>query len=188
MTIVRIVDPNKAINREKLELELRAAGIPLEGLALVDADTLRIEFMDSATSGQQTTTTDAVIAAHDSTIPLGRFSCTTTGARFVAFIPASSSRLFLPSMVRIGVAALTGFISAPTVSLGSNSPNYDNVLPATALGGAIGLTSLLALRNQALVNTFVLNSDRYLFANVTVAANATTYALHIQVEGGVFNA
>lgn len=190
MSITRFLDPGKAINKSALQVELVAAGIPAESVGANEATNpgeIRIDFLDSSTLAQRTTETDAVITAHSSTAILGKFSCTTTGARMIAYIPASSTRVFLPTLIRIGVVTTTGFVAAPTVSIGSNSPNYNNVLPATSLGGAIGLTSSLALRNQALVNTSVLNNDIYLFANVTVAANATTYVLRVVVDGDYFD-
>jgi hypothetical protein len=186
----RWLTPPGAVNKDKLYVELIGAGIPAIGVgsdASGHPGEIRIDYTDAAASTQINANTDTVVNAHDATSPLGKFSCTTTGARLIAHIPASSTRAFLPTLIRIGVVTTTGFVAAPTVSLGSNSPNYNNVLVATSLGGAIGLTSSLALRNQALVNTNVLTSDIFLYANVSVAANATTYVLRVVVDGDYFD-
>ncbi len=65
MTIQRYVTVAKSIYTRGLDAELRAAGIPLEGIGYNSTEGwVRVDFTDAATEQQQGAATDAVIAAH----------------------------------------------------------------------------------------------------------------------------
>lgn len=86
--------------------------------------------------------------------------------------------------VRYRVLVLPGVAGTgtpPTASLGTNSPNYNNVAAAVALG-SIGLTGALNMRNVMLTNTLsVIDSDLSVFCNITVAAVGYT-AFPIRID------
>lgn len=94
-------------------------------------------------------------------------------------VPAG--RRFYPTAVAVEVQSLSGFGAPPTVSMGTNSPNFDNIQPATALAG---------FNQQFLFNRLELTQTRLSIASgldvvvrVSVAANATTYILRVAAEG-----
>jgi hypothetical protein len=97
---------------------------------------------------------------------------------------------FLPHCIVIMLRAVSGFVSVPTISLGTNAPNYDNVLAASPMaaldvagecfrlpvGTQIGTTGIYRLNAPG--------SSVSLKANVTVPAVATQYVVEVIVEGG----
>lgn len=76
---------------------------------------------------------------------------------------------------------ITGWASSPTISLGSDSPNYSN------LTGAIGIASLngsgLVRNIPVLAITNVMQGPTELRIKVSVAAVATKYILRVVVTG-----
>jgi hypothetical protein len=76
MSISRWITPGKTIIKPKLDEELRAAGIPIDGVggAIERPTDIRIDFQDTATQQQQTTGTDAVVAAHPLPTPIADYA------------------------------------------------------------------------------------------------------------------
>lgn len=113
-------------------------------------------------------------------------NCLITGARPVIIIPASATRPFLPTLIRLAVAPTSlGITTPPTISIGGNSPNYDNVMASVALA-SLNLTAVNRMRNSLLgstTHTFMLVAPTTVYINVTVAANATAYNLGVKIEG-----
>ena len=96
---------------------------------------------------------------------------------------------FMPINMIVMLRAVSGFVSVPTVSIGTNAPDYNNILPASALTGldAIGEYFRLALGTQiGTTGTYrgmSPSSSVAIKANVTSAAVATTYDVEVQIVG-----
>jgi hypothetical protein len=86
--------------------------------------------------------------------------------------PDSSVRHFVV-LANIGGQTLAGVTSGPTVSLGTNSPNFDNIMAATVVPASLtGSVFVQPLNTNPLVqNGAVVN------LRVSVAANATAYII-----------
>ena len=109
---------------------LQAAGLPVEGVA---ADG-RVDFLPGATA-QQISDANAIVAAMDN-LNHGAVNAKTTGAKQIAIV-GESNKLWLPLMYRVALRAPDGVTSAARVSIGTNSPNYDNIQAAVTLTGWI---------------------------------------------------
>lgn len=176
------------ISLRKLAIELTAAGIPFVGLSNIgpgDPDNPSdlvpdaiIQYASSATS-QQRTQGNAIKAASDGTMPLGLVSCLTIGPKVIGIVGRNGSA-FLPQFWRLFIRLAQGVTQVPTISMGTNGPNYDNLLAATALTnwsvGQIQNTFLSGRQNAVLAPTPI-------YINVTVAAVATQYVIGGQFEG-----
>lgn len=178
-----------AVNIEKLEIELRAAGIPIIGVRGTGnctaappfiCDGAEIEYDPSATPGQ-ITQGQAILAAHDSTTPMGHVSCLATGPKLIGVVGDPAQRWF-PERYRIIVVQASGVTTSPTVSLGTNEPLYNNIAAATALG-SIGLSSTADMRNVAVTLTRVISNRVAVYANVTIAAVATQFVIRADFIG-----
>jgi len=65
-----------------------------------------------------------------------------------------------PIMVTVEVLTATGILVPGTFTLGTNSPNYNNILGLTSLAGGVG-------RSSYLINTAVnVNPYEYCYANI----------------------
>jgi hypothetical protein len=108
-----------------------------------------------------------------------------TGA--ILLIETESTPL-MPIFVVVYLRAVAGLTSVPTMSIGTNAPNYDNVIPAAVLAGLdvqgeyfrIPVGTALA---GGVFRGMSPSSSVKLYANVTVAAVATTYDTEVQVIG-----
>ncbi len=87
---------------------------------------------------------------------------------------------FVPTQLIAGVIGIAGFTSVPTMSLGTNSPNFNNIIAATPLTGlnALGKYAVLAIASGTAVPSLTL-----IQFNITVAAVATTYQLGFNLIG-----
>lgn len=104
------------------------------------------------------------------------------GPQKISTIPGSKG-YFAPVRHRVSVLpGTTGSGTPPTISLGTNSPNYNNIAPATALA-SIGLLTDFDMRNVFINTTVkVISSDVDVFANVSVAAiGYTSYKLRTDI-------
>lgn len=90
---------------------------------------------------------------------------------------------FYPFLIHISVDDASGIVQVPILSIGTNSPNFDNVLSATTL------TGLSALRVQSVylpnIGGAVVNYGGSVFANVTGVAIGTTLLLTVSVIGAL---
>lgn len=115
-----------AINVAKLHMELVTAGIPIDGVS-IDG---RIDYKVNATPAQ-ITQGNAILAAHDG-LQLGLVDCGTSGAKLIGLVGSNDGKTaFLPGRYTVFCRARSG--TAPTVSMGTNSPSYNNIQPATPL-------------------------------------------------------
>lgn len=176
-----------SIRLSKLAVELLAAAIPIDGISAIGAadpsnpDIVPDAYIqyDALATQPQITQGQAILAAHDGTLPLGYVRCTTAGAKVIGLV-GQNNRAFLPQFWRLFVRLAQGVTQIPTISMGTNSPNYDNLLTATALTnwstGQMQNTFLSGKQNAVLVPTGI-------YINVTVAAVATNYIVGGQFEG-----
>ena len=96
---------------------------------------------------------------------------------------------FMPLFLIVMLRGVAGFTSAPTISIGTNATDYNNILPATALTGldaegeyfrvpvgtAVGTAGVF--RGMAPVSSVALK------AKIPVAAAATVYDIEVQIVG-----
>jgi len=86
---------------------------------------------------------------------------------------------FLPVQILVAVHELAGFTSSPTVSLGTNSPNYNNIVAATALN----LSGLGAFRVLNITTSNAVARDSLIRLNITIVGVATTYRFGMWLLG-----
>lgn len=102
--------------------------------------------------------------------------CTATGATILATIEAG--RTFIPMFARVRLTSVAGFVSAPTISIGTNASAYDSIQPAIALTGLDTADEVYALSFGTIVPAAT--ADVYL--NVTVAAFGS-YTVSVDIFG-----
>lgn len=88
---------------------------------------------------------------------------------------------FVPVLIHLNVIVDTVVLVAPSISIGTNSPNYDNVLGITLLAGLLStgkrMTTLPASGNAVAAY----GTDLYL--KVTTAAVATAQQMEVSILG-----
>lgn len=88
-----------------------------------------------------------------------------------------------PGRVAIIPVSVFGLVTTPTVSIGTNSPNFDNIVPPTDL---VELTlSVLSGGKAKLLNLSefpLLAAGTEIYARTSIAAVATSYVCKIGVE------
>lgn len=107
--------------------------------------------------------------------PLWQVDCTVVGARPLTLIQGSQ-KIFLPWGLQIGLAAVAGLVTPPTLSVGTNAPNYDDIIPSTVSP----VTVAKHLRNVAVgvgADTIAIDTDLWIYLNVRVAATAAVYTV-----------
>lgn len=102
--------------------------------------------------------------------------CTATGATLLAAV--ESSRVFIPTSAHVRLVTVAGFVTAPTVSIGTNASAYDSIQPAIALTGLDTADEVYVLSFGTIVPAAT--ADVYL--NVTVAAFGS-YAVNVDIFG-----
>jgi hypothetical protein len=96
---------------------------------------------------------------------------------------------FMPMFLIVMLRAVSGFTSVPTISIGTNAPNYNNIVPATALTALDAVGEYFRVPIGTAVGTggvfrgMAPESSVSVKANVTVAAVATTYDIEVQIVG-----
>lgn len=181
------------IRLSKLTAELLANNIPIDGVKTIgdpdinDADLFPdciIQYQSSATPGQ-ISQGNAIKAAHNSALKLGYVDATTTGSKLVGIV-GQTGKAFLGNGYRFFVSKITGLTTAPTGSLGTNSPNFNDLQTATALTGWLqndfqNFSWAIGGRKQAIL------TPTPIFINITVAAVATTYVVGAEFFGDYRN-
>ena len=96
---------------------------------------------------------------------------------------------FMPLFLIVMLRGVSGFTSVPTISIGTNATDYNNILPATALTGLDSVGEYFRVPVGTAVGTGGVFrgmspvSSVSLKAKVTVAAVATVYDIEVQVVG-----
>lgn len=94
------------------------------------------------------------------------------------FTPTST---FTPSQVFFELTSVSGFVSVSSISIGTNSASYDNILPISVLAGMSGLNNVLLLSISSVISSVSANTGIYI--NVTAGAIATTYTIKCSIMG-----
>lgn len=99
-----------------------------------------------------------------------------TGATLVG-TSENSSRRFYPTAVLFAITAVTGtIVGVATVSLGTNSSSYNNIVTASALTGMTAVNTMLRFAvGAAVANSIAPNSGIY--CNVSVAATGVALSV-----------
>lgn len=127
-------------------------------------------------------TTGKLLAQQEATTGLVVFTAPVNGKvvgnTLLGTVPAGKT--FIPVKATYTLTAISGLSLVATVSVGSNSPNYNNISAATALTllNALGVTVNLDLSSPASIP-----EGGEIFARVSVASTATTYNLQASVIG-----
>lgn len=88
---------------------------------------------------------------------------------------------FTPIMINFEVVSTTGFLVVASCSIGTNAASYNNILPISALIGAIAAANILNFSLLSLISKVA--SGTGIYVNVTTGATATTYVLKITLIG-----
>lgn len=88
---------------------------------------------------------------------------------------------FLPTLVLFRVAVASGFVSAATLSVGTNAATYNNIIPGTALTGFNTADQLWGVLVPPLA--VAVSAGTGIRVNVTVAAVATTLTSDVWILG-----
>lgn len=101
------------------------------------------------------------------------------GPTLLGTIPVTN-KIFVPFWAGVQIETITGLTTPPTLSIGTNNPAYDNFVAATALTGLLqGRIAPVAFRAQYPI----LTAGMSVYANVSIAAVATTYTITMTVLG-----
>ena len=123
-------------------------------------------------------------AAFRSVIPLeissdSPVNLKSTGATLIGRNPDNVKRLFVDEII-IYINNASGLVTPPTLSIGTNASNYNNILPATLMTASASGEYTLKIP----VGTVVpINANTDVFVNVTNGAVGTTYSGRFAVEG-----
>lgn len=112
------------------------------------------------------------------------FNSKTTGA---VQIPAKFDVFFFIQSLSFVATQVAGKNSSATVSVGTNSPNYDNILGATSLSGLAARGDFINFNIESpTVERAFSTVSTPIFVNVTVGASATTFNVAVQLRGQYF--
>lgn len=104
------------------------------------------------------------------------------GMMYGAFFGEGDTQFnFKPLLIQVDVVSATGIISVPAISIGTNSPSYNNILAATTL---TGLT--MAGAHSIFLPTAGSMEAMYgegIYANVTSVAVGTELTLAVDLIG-----
>lgn len=169
------------INPTKLDQALQAALIPFDGIQCVhDVDPITgltdsVIILYSASATQQQINQGNAILASFNNLPVDFVDCTKVGV-FPLVKILTANNIFLPIGIQIGLVQISGLTTPPTISIGTNSPNYDNIVGQVQSP----LTTLADLRNILVgttSNTKAIINDTWIYLNVRIAAVATQYVV-----------
>lgn len=109
---------------------------------------------------------------------------TTTGATKLATVNNPNFSSYCPTGILFYLAGSNTLTGQPTVSIGTNSPNYDNILSATLL-------TLTATRKYTYIPIVATTSSisaasTDIFINVQIASSALGYSFQSQILGTFF--
>lgn len=95
-----------------------------------------------------------------------------------------SEKNYYPAQVQIILDTVSGLTTAPTISVGTNSPNYDNILSALSLDGLLSSAGTYIARAIGVTSTAnAIGNGADIKARISVAATATTYDVRVHIFG-----
>jgi hypothetical protein len=149
----------------------------------VTADTAQIAYcLDTKLSltfdGTQWTNSNRVSIKKSSVIVNGK----NTGTTKIYTLEDNGSN-FLPTMVIMRNSNISGVIIKPTVSFGSNVSSYDNIATGSLLSTLLSTLGASAGVPQIATVVTPLAGGTDIYANVSIAASATTYSFKVDLLG-----
>ncbi len=96
----------------------------------------------------------------------------------------SASLRFVPMFIQIEPTTATAVVVPSSISIGTNSPNYNDILAITALTGLTSSNIMLQLTPAALSSSLAASTG--VFVKVTTGATATTFTLRVSILGFYF--
>src|SRR3990172_4451377 len=97
------------------------------------------------------------------------------------FTTAPSFGRFYPVLVRIVLSAVSGLVTAPTVSVGTNSPNFNNIMGATPMTTLTAANDFFAFLLSSVAPSVAASTA--IKCRVSAGATATTYTIAAHVIG-----
>lgn len=88
---------------------------------------------------------------------------------------------FVPLFVNLETTSTTGFVTVASISVGTNSTSFDNLLAITPMTGVIANNITIQLPVTALSSSVAASTG--ISVKVTTAAVATTYVLRASIIG-----
>lgn len=95
----------------------------------------------------------------------------------------ASALTFYPTMVLFKPVNISGVLIRPTVSVGSNSPNYDNISSASLLNTILSTIGATGGSPQLVSTTYPISGGTDIYARVTTAGSATSYTFTVYLIG-----
>lgn len=204
-----ILDPNKVINIEALSQELQVAlGKTMRVTARKPRTELVHRYLEilnidgSELTGGEQTTTNGIVSVHEGSVLTDEQADTTNiktnwhslewieirkigiNAVNVGNILLGKSPLlkgpFVPLFVFVRLEQVGDLVTPPTISVGTNNPNYTNIIPATALPAGLNTSSP---RRVDAASTAIVPANTDVFVRVSSGANASIYTISIALIG-----
>lgn len=92
-------------------------------------------------------------------------------------LPTDAAQNLFPTHILIAARDVDSVVTPPTVSVGTNSPNFDNLLPATLMSGITTWPRHAIFAVPVNAQTFVTGTT--VFARVSVVANAVAWRFNV---------
>ncbi len=105
-----------------------------------------------------------------------------TGATAIYTLENASVNFF-PIMIVPRVVNISGVTTAPTVSIGTNSTSYNNIATGSLLSSVLATLSVGSGAPYMAPYSPSLSGGTVIYANVTIAAVATTYSVVYDIIG-----
>ncbi len=111
----------------------------------------------------------------------GTINGKTTGSTLIGTTRSNGAERFYPQIAHIILASTTGFSAAPTITIGTNSSSYDNIVASTTLTGLNASNMFYAL--SLIVPQSSIAGSTGIYINVGTGATATTYTILALARG-----
>lgn len=112
-------------------------------------------------------------------------NCKTSGTTLIYTLEQSSYN-FVPLFIHVKAINISGLVLSPSVSIGTNATNYDDVLSVTALDSLLSATGLVKTYNAAQTKAIPsLTGGTQIYAKVPTLnlATATNYMVRFDIMG-----
>lgn len=110
----------------------------------------------------------------------GSITGTSSGSTVIGTTENGTER-FYPIFALMELTNMSGLISVATISLGTNSSTYDNIIPATVLTNLNAVNKFLKLDITSATASVAANTA--IRINISGVAVATTYTLKVTIIG-----
>jgi hypothetical protein len=106
------------------------------------------------------------------------------GNTLVYTLENTTGMTFVPLFIHVEAINMSGVITPPTVSVGTNAPNYNNILNLTAMDSILNTTGLIKTYNvSSAIGVPSIPPGTAIYTRVGGLAIATTYAFRIDIIG-----